>query len=376
MFNYYQPTKIHFGEKRLDELGTIAKKYGNRCFLVTTGDAPLQPLYDRVKGILKNHDIEVCHFDKVQPNPTAEMIEEGFSLMKTADFDFVLAVGGGSSIDSAKALSFTYGMKELNWDEIFTKFDSCYEDYPTYNEHALPLISVPTTSGTGSQVTQAAVISRGSDKVTFFHPELFSKETILDPELMLTLPPRMSAATGFDAFTHAFESFINPHASVYSEMDSLEAMRLVIRYLPKVMQDLKNLEYRSYMSMADTLAGRALANSGASAPHPLSEIIGGVTHLPHGEALAVVFPSFVKHFESKNIDKFQQVKQLFDEITGVNQGLYEHICEFLSILNLDKKLKDFNVQEEDMKMILASPILNYLPFGSSDELKEILNDAY
>lgn len=376
MFNYYQPTKIHFGEKRVDEIGAIAEKYGRRCFLVTTGDAPLQPLYERVKNILKKHNIEVCHFNKVQPNPTVEMIEEGFAQMKTADFDFVLAVGGGSSIDSAKVLSFTNGLKKINWDELFAKFNSCYEDYPTFNEYALPLISVPTTSGTGSQVTQAAVISRGSEKLTFFHPELFSKETILDPELMLTLPPRMSAATGFDAFTHAFESFINPHASIYSEMDSLEAMRLIIRYLPKVMSDLANVKYRSFMSMADTLAGRALANSGASAPHPLSEIIGGVTHLPHGEALAVVFPSFVKHFEAKNEDKFQQVKELFDDITCVKRGLYEHICHFLSILNLDKKLSDFNVQKEDMQTILSSPILKHLPFGSSEELKEILHDAY
>ncbi|MCB6602951.1 iron-containing alcohol dehydrogenase, partial [Erysipelatoclostridium ramosum] len=100
------------------------------------------------------------------------------------------------------------------------EYSSPFEYYPSYSEKHLPLLSVPTTSGTGSQVTQAAVITRGKEKITFFHPDNFSQETILDPQLMLTLPKRMSAATGFDAFTHAFESYINANASSYSSMDS------------------------------------------------------------------------------------------------------------------------------------------------------------
>ena len=221
MFQYYQPTRIHFGAGKLDQLGDICKRYGTRALMVTTPDAPLQPLYARVKQILQKEGIEVIHFDEVMPNPDAEIVERGFALLKEHPCDFVLAVGGGSSIDTAKAIAFANGADHIDWDHIFSAYDSPFTIDPSYSEQHLPLISVPTTSGTGSQVTQAAVITRGKEKITFYHTDNFSRECILDPELMLTLPVRMSAATGFDAFTHAFEAYITPRASHYSKMDSL-----------------------------------------------------------------------------------------------------------------------------------------------------------
>ncbi len=371
MFHYYQPTKIHFGVGMLDQLGKVCKKYGEKCFLVTTPDAPLQPLYDRVKKLLNKEGISVVHFDEVEPNPSVEIVERGFDLLKKEPCDFVLSVGGGSSIDTAKAIAFTNGKSNIDWNYIFNNYTSPFEYYASFSDEHLPLLSVPTTSGTGSQVTQASVITRGKEKITFFHPDNFSQETILDPELMLTLPKRMSAATGFDAFTHAFESYINPRASHYSEMDSMEAMRLVIDNLPHVMEEPQNIEYRKKMSLADTLAGRALANSGASAPHPLSEIIGGIVHMTHGEALAVVFPPFVQHAEAENKEKFAEVAKLFGK-----DDLYTGLVEFLEKIGLNKKLKDFGITEEQLSEILSSPILDHLPFGSREFLENILKDAY
>ncbi|MDZ7548982.1 iron-containing alcohol dehydrogenase, partial [Clostridium perfringens] len=123
---------------------------------------------------LESANIEVFHFDKVEPNPTVEIVQKGFDMLKKNPADFVLAVGGGSSIDTAKAIAFTNGLEKIDWDNIFNKFSSPFEDYPSYSETILPLISVPTTSGTGSQVTQAAVITKGDEKITFFHQDLFS----------------------------------------------------------------------------------------------------------------------------------------------------------------------------------------------------------
>ena len=372
MFNYYQPTKIHFGPGRLSELGEIASKYGKRAFMVTTPDAPLRPLYDRVIKILTNSNIEVIHFDQVEPNPSAEMIEKGFKMLKENPCDFVLAVGGGSSIDTAKTIAFTNGQEKINWDELF-KFSSPYEDYPEYSDSVLPIISIPTTSGTGSQVTQAAVITLGQEKLTYYHPSLFSKECILDSELTLTLPNRITAATGFDAFTHAFESFINKRASLYSENDSILAMKLVIENLPKALENPKDIEYRKNLSMADTLAGRALANSGAHAPHPLSELIGGVVHMAHGEALAVVFPAFVKNAYVDNKEKMDIVANLFDENA---ECLYEEIVKFLKTIGLYKTLKEAGVCREDYEIMLKSPMLDHLPFGNREFLESIMNEAY
>lgn len=370
MFQYYQPTRIHFGVHELEKVGKVCLPYGKKALLVTTPDQPLRPLYERVIHLLEKESIDVLHFDQVQPNPSVDIVEAGFHLLKQHPVDFILAIGGGSSIDTAKAIAFTNGQTQIDWDTLFKEYSSPFANYPSM-KNVLPIISVPTTSGTGSQVTQASVITKGKEKITFFHPDNFSKECIIDPELMLTLPKRMSAATGFDAFTHAFESYINEQASYYSEMDSIQAMKLIIENLPKVMQEPDNITYRQAMCLADTLAGRALANSGASTPHPLSEIIGGVAHMTHGEALAVVFPPFIKQSYEKNKTKFDEVAALF----GVDD-LYVGITSFLEALNLNKKMVDFSVSEEEYQMIIGSPILEHLPFGTKDEFIQILQEAY
>lgn len=373
MFQYYQPTKIYFGSNRLEELGQIAARYGTRCLLVTSPDEPLRPLYQRVTALLQAQGISVLHFDQVQPNPSVEIVEQGFQLIRQNPVDFVLAVGGGSSIDTAKSIAFTNGQEHIDWDYLFQTYSSPYEDYAPYSQTVLPLLSVPTTSGTGSQVTQAAVITRGKEKLTFYHPSLFSKACIIDPKLMLTLPVRMTAATGFDAFTHAFESYINVHASPYSKMDSMQAMKLVVENLPKAVHNPTELEYRTQLALADTLAGRALSNSGAAAPHPLSEIIGGITHLPHGQALAVVFPAFVAQMQEKYAQEFAEIAWIFHpEATD----LYSVLCEFLKEIGLLCKLRDFDVSEQDFAEMISCPVLDFLPFGSRDELEAILKNSY
>lgn len=370
MFMYQQPTKLHFGVNALEELGSIAHPYGKKCLLVTTPDQPLQALYQRVIELLNKEGIQVVHFDEVEPNPCVEMIERGWAFAKKEKVDFVLAVGGGSSMDSAKAIAFTYKENAIDWDCIFQAYTSPCISYP-HNDGVLPLLCVPTTSGTGSQVTQASVLTKGNEKITFFHPDIFAKECIQDPVLMLTLPKKMSAATGFDAFTHAFESYLNPNASDYSRMDSMEAMKRILQYLPLVLKEPDNLTYRTQMCLADTLAGRSLANAGAVLPHPLSEIIGGITHIPHGVALALVFPPFIHHMESSYPKEFETIAMLFG-----NRSLYEGIQQFLHTIGLAKTMKDFDVTSTDLETMLASPIIDHLPFAPRTTIENILRDAY
>lgn len=375
---YYQPTKIHAGVNAIDQVGEIVKKYGKRCFLVTTADEILKPLYEKVKKNLTGLGIEVIHYDGALPNPTTEIVEIGVCLLKESPCDVVLAVGGGSSIDSAKAIAFLNQIEDINWEEIFQTYHSPFDDYELISKDVLPLISIPTTAGTGSQVTQAAVLSKGKEKITFFHPCLFSKECILDPTLMKTLPARISASTGFDAFTHAFESYINPNSSFLSRQDSLKAMRVIIEILPKVLVEPDNLELRMQMSFADTLAGRALANAGAAVPHPLSEIIGGICKVAHGEALAVVYPSFIKHTHKNYKEPFNEVANLFNNIYG-DKGYLQlevEVRKFLSKIGLKQHLKELDVEVEVFQEILDSPTLTFLPFGGKEALQNILRDAY
>lgn len=380
MINFFQPSKIIFGIDTINLLPDTIKKYGKTCLLVTTPNIPpLNTLYAKIIDDLKKENINCLHFDKVEPNPTTEIIEEGFNLIKDKQVDVILAVGGGSTIDTAKVLAITFGLEKIDWDYMFNTFTNPFKTYDKLSEKQLPLISVSTTSGTGSQVTQASVITYGECKNTIFHNSCFSKECIIDPKLMLSLPNKLTASTGFDAFTHAFESYINPKANCFTEMFSEKAMEIIIENLPKVLKENK-IEYREKLAFADTLAGNALANAGACIPHPLSEIIGGITNISHGEALAVVFPAFIEHSYDKNIEKFAKVYKMLCKDTKLSKeemakNLSIELKNFIENIGLKTNLSDFNISDNDLNKILNSPILDFLPFAPKNELIDILKKS-
>lgn len=380
MINFFQPSKIIFGIDTINLLPDTIKKYGKTCLLVTTPNIPpLDTLYTKIIENLKKENINCLHFDKVEPNPTTEIIEEGFNFIKDKQVDVILAVGGGSSIDTAKILAITFGLEKIDWDYMFNTFTDPFKTYDKLSEKQLPLISVSTTSGTGSQVTQASVITYGECKNTIFHNNCFSKECIIDPKLMLSLPKKLTASTAFDAFTHAFESYINPKANYFTEMFSEKAMETIIENLPKVLEENK-IEYREKLAFADTLAGNALANAGACIPHPLSEIIGGITNISHGEALAIVFPAFVEHSYAKNIEKFAKVYKMFCKNTKLSKeemakNLSIELENFIKNIGLKTSLSDFNITDDDLNKILNSPILDFLPFAPKNELVDILKKS-
>lgn len=367
-FKFYLPTKIHFGSGILDNLSEILIPYGKKCFMITTKNTyPLKDLFERIKHQLKEKNIEVYHFDKVVPNPTVEIVENGIDLINNYKADFVLAVGGGSSIDTAKTIALLHNTT-INWENIFNTYDDPFGKYEILSN--MPLISVPTTAGTGAEVTQAAVISMGDNKNTIFHQSNYSNEAILDPELLLTLPPKLTAATGFDAFCHAFESYINKNSSPLSEIYSLEAMKNIINILPKAVKSPSNLKYREILMLSQLQGGISLSNSGASAPHPLSEIIGGIAHISHGEALALVFPEFIEAFYDENKEKFDTISKI------LNGNLKDDIIEFLKSIDLYKTKEYYKMTLEQEKLILDCPILKFLPFGSYELFEKILRDAF
>lgn len=366
-FNFFQPTKIHFGSGQLNKLGEIVSTYGKRCLLVTTqNEPPLRSLYDRIKDILTKCDLEVVHYDAVVPNPTTEIVASGIQMFHDYDCEVIVAVGGGSSIDTGKSIGFL-NKTSLNWDVLFDEYDDPFKSYKHKNK--VPLISVTTTAGTGSEVTQAAVLSKGNEKRTLFHTSNFSNEAILDPELLLTLPPRLTAATGFDAFCHAFESFVsgsNEMSRFYAE----KAMEIILDVLPKAVENPEVLSYREDMMLAQLYAGIALANGGASAPHPLSEIIGGLTHMSHGEALALVFPEYIQVFSKKYPESFGCLEHLFED------SLDNGVKALLMSIGLYKTKADYGITNEQINKILSCPVLNMLPFGTKEELTEVLLKAF
>ncbi len=377
-FQHYQPTKLTFGAGEIQKIGQLVAQYGTRCLVVSEPIfEAVKPAYERIFTLLEEQGIEITHFDGVVPNPPTTVVERGRRLAVTANCNVVLAIGGGSSIDTAKIISATINAESLNWADWFVTYDSPFGEVEALPAKTLPLIAVPTTSGTGSQVTHAAVITdlEQHAKLTLFHPEFYPCEALIDPELMLTLPPRMTAMTGFDAFSHAFESFTGTRPSPFVDGMALEAMKLVVENLPNVVDNGADLNGRCQLAKADTLGGIALANGGAGAPHPLGEILGSSkTNLPHGLTLAVVYPAYVQLQWRKQPERYAQVAELFGAMGSTEekaQSLAAHLVTFLDRIGLESNLTQIGVTEDDVKALEPAFCFD-LPLTSGEEMKKIL----
>lgn len=378
MHNFYMPTQIRFGAGRINELGTICPKYGSRCLLVSRPVNGTQKVtYEKIANILADTGVELFHYDKVVPNPTIEGVEEGVAAAVKHNVDFVLGVGGGSVMDSAKLIAFLHNKEaKINWEEAMNTYDHPFE-YAETPSSSLPFIAVSTTSGSGSQCTQAAVVSdlKQKSKITLFHSNLFPKVAIIDPELMLTVPANVTAATGFDAFTHAFESFLGGRTSSQTEAMSLQVIETVFKYLPKVIDNPNDLESRTQMAWADTLAGMCLANGGADLPHPLGEIIGGICpRISHGETLAIVYLEFLKYKSQIAPEKFDIVEKHLQY--GNEQIPLDYLVRKLfDKVDLTSALERAALSEDELSLISNHPLLNQLQPENSTKIKSIMNKS-
>ena len=377
-FNFFTPTQLLFGPGRLEDLKDIAPKYGSKCLLVSRPlQGSLKSTYKRVEKLLNSVNIEVAFFDEIIPNPTIEGIEKGVKIAVKNKVDFVLGVGGGSVLDSAKLIALLYHPEGIiTWKKAFNSYNHPF-NYVASKKHTLPFIAVSTTSGTGSQCTQAAVISDNNkkEKITLFHLDLFPKVAIIDPELMTSVPAGVTAATGFDAFTHAFESYLGGRTSPLTKQMSFQAIELVIENLPKAIKEPNNIEYRIQLAWADTLAGMCLSNGGADLPHPLGEIIGGICpRIAHGETLAMVYPSFLEYKKNIAPDKFKEIA-VFLGLKKDPSELSSKIIELLNITDLSNACKRAELTQEEKNEILTHPLLTKLEPKNSDKIVSIMKKS-
>jgi alcohol dehydrogenase class IV len=383
-FHYFQPTEILFGCGRLNGVGAAVSRWGKRCLLVTVPEFPeFSGLYKRVKDLLKAGGVEVAHFDGVIPNPTTDVITAGARLAKDHGVDVVLGLGGGSSMDAAKAIAVESTHPGTAWDYLFFR-----EKQPT--EATLPVVAVTTTSGTGSQVTQVAVVTNPAEKnkSALYNPLLYPKTSIVDPELVRTAPPPVTASTGFDVFAHAFESFINPAGSPYTDLMALEAIRLVSRHLPKAVADGADLEARTGMAWADTLAGLCIANSGVTLPHGIGMAMSGLyPHVAHGRALAAVYPAMMRFTWQAAEGKFAAVARILnpslqsvsDSEAARRSG--EAVDRLLNGITLWTRLEDLGIPEAEVRRLAEASLVlpdyrNHPKVATLDEVFELLNRSY
>lgn len=302
-FSLQIPTRLVFGAGKLSELGKETSRIGSRALVVAMPIMEQLGCLGRAMDSLKEAGLEISLWSKIRENPRSQDADEAFQVVKSRGCDCVVALGGGSTIDLAKAIAVIAKTKPPAWDYVYTETKRKVTG-------ALPVVSVPTTAGTGSHMTGYAVISNDElgIKSTIVSPMICPTASIVDPKLTSDLDPGLTASTGFDAFSHSFESYINRNSSVATDMMAERALPLILHHLPLAVKDPANLESRMALAWADTLAGILIFNSGTTLPHALGQALSGKFHrIRHGPSLAAIYPAFMMFSYKGRPDGFSKL---------------------------------------------------------------------
>ena len=286
--NWSYPTAIRFGPGRIEELAEACKSAGiNRPLLVTDSGLAKLAITGRAMSLLKEGGLPAAIFADVQPNPVDANVEAGIAVFRAGKHDGIVAFGGGSGLDTGKVVAFLAGQTRPLWDfedvgDWWTRADA---------DKIAPVVAVPTTAGTGSEVGRAGVITQEATqtKKVIFHPKMMPKVVICDPELTVGMPPYITAGTGMDALAHCLEAYCAPSYHPMAEGIAVEGMRLVFENLPKAVSNGNDLEARAHMMSAAAM-GAASFQKGLGAIHALSHPVGALYHTHHGMTNGVFMP--------------------------------------------------------------------------------------
>lgn len=380
-FTLNHSTKICFGPGMVTKTGEEVKRFGNRALLVCDRGVMKAGIVEKVVKSLDENGIQYVIYDNVMPNPRDTGCEEAAELGKKFKANVLIGIGGGSAMDTAKAANvlMTNGGDCEKWAKI-RKFDF----------EVLPLLCVPTTSGTGSEVTFEAVITATaiSTKVSMSDGvKLAPKVAIMDPELTLSVPPLVTASTGMDALTHALEAFTCTYSQPITDGLAIYAMEKIAGSIVAATKEGTNLKARADMMVGSIMAGMAFTNSFLGAVHSLSERIGGFYDTPHGIANSIFLPFVTEYNMSADPEKHAIVaKCLGIDTTGMSDSEasgrgVERIFELNEILGIPKFKDIKGVDPADFEKIAGSCVThgctkaNARPIGMN-EFYEILHKAY
>ena len=365
-FNYYVPVKLVFGEGAVEQTGDYASLYGKKAMIVTTGTFFKETgLVDRLQAILKKSGVDSVYFPDVDPNPKNTQIDSGAAKARAEGVDLFIGLGGGSAIDAAKGMAVARGHDRPVWDFCIG------DDVQEISEKTYPIIAVATTSGTGSEATQWSVITnlKTREKPGIGSDHTFAKVAVVDPELMTTMTPRITASTGFDVLAHAIEAYTSTLATPVTDMMCEKAIRLVGKYLRRAVKNGEDREARNGMAFASTMSGFSIAVGIVTVCHGLAHSVGGVAGTTHGETLAAMTPQTMRFSMRANPDKFKNIGMfLRDEQINTGEDLLEdsvrEVEALIKDVGLDNGLAAQGVKEEDLEEI-ADGVINYMG-GSID----------
>lgn len=356
VYPFQMPATIYAGKGAFAHLAAEVKKRGvKKTFLVTDKGLMSTGLPTRVKAALEQLGVSVFLFDEAEPEPSMDNLEMAVSILRENDCDLVVGIGGGSAMDVAKASAVLAGNAGAVRD---------YVGVDLIPAPGLPCIVLPTTAGTGSEVTKITIFLDKQDGVKkgIVSEHILPKVAIVDPDLTLSLPPAMTAATGMDALTHAIEAYTSPKATPHTDMYALESIRLIGRNLRRAYAYGADENARYWMSLGSLYAGIAFANAGVGAVHALAYPLGGRYHVGHGIANAMLLPYVMEFNAIGEIEKFARVAELL----GVcRQGKSDRDMAFAGVeavkalsadIGISSQLRTLGVREEDIDSLSEAAI--------------------
>lgn len=339
-FNYFLPVNVVFGCGKVLETGSLTKPYGNKALVVTgRSSAKKSGLYDKVADSLKQAGIEHVLFDKVAQNPLTTTAIEGAQFAKDNGCDVVVAIGGGSIMDCAKAIAFlALNDGDIN-DYIYGRLKS---------DTALPLVLIPTTCGTGSEGNGFAVLTNpeNGDKKSLRCNAIVAKVSIVDPECMMTMPKHVLASVGFDALCHCIEAYTSKIAQPFTDALSVYAMDLIADNLVKVYRGEGGKEAWEKITLASTIGGMVINTAGVTLAHGMEHPASGLKDIVHGKGLAALTPVVIEASEKGDHFKFAKIARIFGGVTS--KDLAPKIRTLLRNLDMECTLSDLGLSKEDI----------------------------
>jgi alcohol dehydrogenase class IV len=347
------PSSLTFGFGAVETVAEKAKEFGKRKILIITDKGVVAAgLLEKVLTPLEQAGVQAHIFDQIEPNPRDYTVVKAFEFAKKKECELIIGLGGGSPIDAAKAVGVLMTNPEPLQDYLR---GTAVKNPPT------PLIAIPTTSGTGSEVTQFSVVTdtERSFKAGLGSPLLIPKVAIVDPSLMESMPPSLAAATGMDALTHAVEAFVSVNSQPFSDALALHAIRLIGAFLRPSVANGSDQGARSQMAMASTLAGVAFSNAGVGLVHAMAHPLGGRFDVPHGVANAILLPSVMRFNLIARLEKFAHVAQALGEkvdgLSAVDSGrkAVETVIQLCADIGIPTRLSEVNVKAEGLPQAAA-----------------------
>jgi len=350
-FTFYFPTKLVFSEEAgSDLLVELASAAPDGVLLLTDKGIIQAGIASKILSKLEEKGFTPVVFDDIPGNPNIPDVKKALAAIEGKHITHVVALGGGSVLDVAKAVGLLLGDPELDYEEVQWHRQAI-------KKAPLPVIGIPTTAGTGSEVTHVAVVgdSKGF-KMGVLHPAMFMKTAIIDGSLMLSLPPQMTSTTGMDSLVHAIEAFLSRKANPVSDMFALSAIRSIVKWLPEAYKNGSNLEARKQMAMAATLAGISFDQSSLGLVHALAGPLCGTYHLHHGLGVATLLPATIE-FDAPAIPTERWVS--LRDALGLPQdakpeGLGNFARKLLKTLDMPTRLSEVGLKAEDISVIAES----------------------